>query len=130
MGTAYQFMVVDDDPTNNLICKLTIQRAVSDAKVSLYTDPTIALEEIRSMTDSTALQTVILLDINMPEMTGWEFLESYSTFSDDIREKYIIYIVSSSVDQRDQTRAEGNPLVKGFISKPVKLDFLRDIIPA
>ena len=63
------------------------------------------------------LPEVIFLDLNMPIMDGWEFLDEFGKLSEekDIR----IYILSSSVDSRDMERAKKYGMVNGFIAKPL-----------
>ena len=55
----------------------------------------------------------------MPSITGWEFLDQYEKFSEDVKKQISIYILSSSVDPRDKDKAEANKYIKGFISKPL-----------
>ena len=56
----------------------------------------------------------------MPTMTGWEFIEQYEKFRGEVKKQITIYILSSSVDQRDMDKAATNQHIKGFISKPLK----------
>ena len=126
MNETIRFMIVDDDPTNNLICKITINRTIPDCAVSLFTDPRQALDHIMNYPPEPGIKTILFLDINMPQMTGWEFLEQFSEIPEANRKPYEVYMVSSSVDQRDQMRAQANEHINGYISKPVKADFLRE----
>jgi response regulator RpfG family c-di-GMP phosphodiesterase len=64
-------------------------------------------------------KTTLFLDINMPSISGWEFLEAYEQFDTSIKEQYDIYIFSSSVDPKDINRARENPHVLDFIEKPL-----------
>jgi CheY-like chemotaxis protein len=109
---------VDDDPFNNMICSMVIEDALGDAEIKAFTKPEEGLEFIR---ENVKEPTVLFLDINMPMLTGWEFLERYETFSDEIKMYTSIYMLSSSLDSRDKDKAKTNKYVQGFISKP--LDF-------
>jgi len=60
----------------------------------------------------------------MPVMMGWEFLDEFKKLSSGIQNHFKIYILSSSVDERDKERAAREPLVEGFISKPISKDRL------
>ena len=62
---------------------------------------------------------VILLDINMPELDGWEFLKSYRAYQDIGHFKARIYVVSSSINPHDMERAMRDPLVSEYLVKPV-----------
>jgi two-component system, chemotaxis family, chemotaxis protein CheY len=98
------------------------------AGIKLYTEPETALKEIKEevLADENTT-TVLFLDINMPSMTGWEFLESFKDFRTEIRQRFTIYILSSSVDDRDKEMADSNPFVSGFLSKPLPIDVINNI---
>ena len=115
------FMIIDDDPTNNLLCLYAIRKVFANADIKLFEDPELALKTIETDYSKTAISTVVFLDINMSEMTAWEFLDVFKDFSDDIHKQFSIYILSSSVDHRDKEKAETNPFVLGFLSKPLSV---------
>ena len=121
-------MVVDDDSTNNMICKFAIQRAAPGATIQLFTEPEDALKEIKENFGDVEGTTLLFLDINMPSMTGWEFMEIFKDFDVNITRQFTVYVLSSSIDDRDKQKAEGNPLVTGFLSKPLKSDIVSSII--
>tara|TARA_R110002074_G_scaffold197610_6_gene364807 strand:+ start:80124 stop:80459 length:336 start_codon:yes stop_codon:yes gene_type:complete len=76
------------------------------------------------------LPDVIFLDLNMPIMNGWEFLDEYKNYQHDISKKTIIYIISSSVDPRDLERVKHYNQVNNYILKPITPDDLAKIISA
>ncbi|MDI6033748.1 response regulator [Flavobacterium sp. LB2P84] len=122
------FVIVDDDSTSVLICKFIIQKFNPQAKVSTFTEPEIALDKIgKGFGDFTEdIQAILFLDINMPSMTGWEFLEVFNNFNHKIKEKFIIYVLSSSVEDFEK-KAKKYPFVSGFLSKPLRLNYLEEI---
>ena len=65
---------------------------------------------------------IIFLDINMPVMNGWEFLDEFKRLNIDPAGKCKIYIISSSVFSNDINKARSYPLVKDFISKPLNVE--------
>jgi CheY-like chemotaxis protein len=121
------FIVVDDDSTNNLICKFAIQKASPGAAIQLFTEPEDALREIKE-NHEVGGPTLLFLDINMPSMTGWEFLEIFKEFDAETMQRFTIYILSSSIDDRDRIRANNNPLVSGFLSKPLNAAIVSSIL--
>jgi CheY-like chemotaxis protein len=129
MNILYHFVVIDDDPINNLISKFTILRHSKDSDIQLFTDPELALESIKN-TDgkNNRFMTAILLDINMPIMSGWEFLDAYSGLPEEIKKKYIIYMFSSSIDSSDMERADSHLLVSGFFCKPLSTNHLDTVL--
>lgn len=127
----YDYMVVDDDLTNNLICKLLIKKFDTNANITLFSKPEEGLayvkEYFNNSRDTELLKPVVLfLDLNMPTMTGWEFLDEFVKFDPKIQSKFYIHILTSSIE--DFTKeAELYPFVKGFLSKPLKMKDLNGI---
>lgn len=116
-----QVILIDDDPMNNLICKLTIEMTLGQTEVKAFVNPEIGLEYIQSEftkpdSDDSAL---LLLDINMPIMSGWEFLEMFDNLSFEVKDKIKVCILSSSIDERDKERSYANKNVIEFLVKPL-----------
>jgi len=118
------YLVVDDDNTNNLICEFTIRRFEKEAVINLFNNPQLALNFIEN--NHPSQEVIMFVDINMPTMTGFEFLKEFEKFHIDIRSKYKIYILTSSIEDFS-SQAICFPMVKGFLSKPLKLSYLEDI---
>ena len=122
-------MVVDDDPTNNMICEFTIKRYDKDAQIKLFTNPEVALSWIKETCSGNKDEsaTVLFLDVNMPTMTGWEFLDEFNLLDSSVKDRFIIYILSSSIEDF-QKEAELYPILAGFLSKPLKFDVIVGIM--
>jgi CheY-like chemotaxis protein len=122
-------MVVDDDPTNNMICEFTIKRYNKDAQIKLFTDPEVALSSIKETYSGNkdASATVLFLDVNMPTMTGWEFLDEFNLLDSCVKDQFTIYILSSSIEDFKE-EAELYPILTGFLSKPLKFDIIEGIM--
>jgi response regulator RpfG family c-di-GMP phosphodiesterase len=120
MKSPPQFVLIDDDPMNNLICKLTIEMTLGQTEVKAFVNPGTALEylqnEFAADTEATAL---LLLDILMPNMSGWEFLEMFDNLSFEVKDRVRICILSSSIDDRDKERSYANKNVLDFLLKPL-----------
>lgn len=123
-----RYMVVDDDATNNMICEFTIKRMDKEADIKMFSIPEEALASIKEEYSSTseALPTVLFLDINMPSMTGWEFLDVFLQFDEWVKDQFTIYILSSSIEDFTEEAAI-YPFIQGFISKPLKITNLEGI---
>jgi CheY-like chemotaxis protein len=80
--------------------------------------------------DPEKLPDFIFLDINMPIMNGWEFLEEYQRLNIDPLGKSKIFIISSSVFSNDINRAKSYPIVKSFISKPLSVEKIKELFEA
>ena len=77
--------------------------------------------------DPSRMPDYILLDINMPIMNGWEFLDEYTRLNIDPLNKCKVYIISSSVFSNDINKARSYPIVKDFISKPLNVEKIREL---
>jgi two-component system, chemotaxis family, chemotaxis protein CheY len=120
MKSPSQFILIDDDPMNNLICKLTIEMTFGQTDVKAFVNPENGLEyfqnEFATLPDTSAL---LLLDIHMPSMSGWEFLEMFDNLSFEIKDRVRVCILSSSIDDRDKQRSYANKNVLDFLVKPL-----------
>ena len=119
------YMVVDDDTTNNMICEFTIKRFDNEAEIKVFAIPEDALAFIKKEyhTNPEALPTVLFLDVNMPTMTGWEFLDVFMQFDEWVKDQFTIYILSSSIEDFTE-EAKIYPFIQGFLSKPLKISNL------
>lgn len=126
MKDQFDFMLVDDDETNNLICRLTIKNKISPDNIHVFSKPEKGLEFIKSYPVIGKKPIILFLDVNMPTMTGWEFLEVFQNLDHEIQQNFHIYILSSSI-QDFKTEAETFPFVQGFLSKPLKAKTLEQI---
>ncbi len=123
------FIVIDDDAFNNRICSMIIQRISPEADVQAFTEPEIGLEHISSAYMAPTVNNAILfLDINMPTMTGWEFMEHYEQIDIQVKNHIKIYIVSSYIDEVDKKRANTNKNIAGYIAKPLSSLVIQDIL--
>jgi len=106
---------------NNLLNKTKLKKTFEGARIDDFTIPEDGLEFIKSEPNHHPPdeKTTLFLDINMPTLTGWEFLEAFELFDASIKEQYNIYILSSSVNFMDIDLAKENPLVLDFIEKPL-----------
>lgn len=126
--TQRRFLIVDDDPQNNILSKMALKKSLGEVEVRDFLIPEKGLEYIQSeFSDEREEKTVLFLDINMPTMSGWEFLEKFEILADFIKMQFEIYILSSSVDPRDLKKVSENSLVLGFIEKPLRKERLLEM---
>lgn len=124
---AIDIMIVDNDQVNSFVLKKIIMRNYPEATVSLYLDGNQAIEELDDRDRrGEDFPGVILLDIYMPVMDGFEFLQNYT-------ERYahketIIFTMSNSLIKEDQQRANEYRVVKGFITKPLIYNNIQFIV--
>ena len=114
-----RFVIIDDDPLNNALCQVIIKTTLAEAEVKTFTLPEKVLEYIAAEYSINGNEAILLLDLNMPTMTAWEFLEEYEKLDEIIKSRLKIYILSSSLDPRDIERASANKNVFDYIVKPL-----------
>ncbi|PCE66263.1 response regulator [Sediminicola luteus] len=121
-----EIFLVDDEELVNTINKFQLKRLGFDKEVTSYINPEQAWEALRSKQD-THQKILILLDINMPEMSGFEFLDL--VVRHEFPESLEVVIVTSSESQSDRDRAlTYKRYVKDFIPKPLSFERLRDFM--
>lgn len=123
------FIVVDDDSVNNLIYRKVIRHLFPKADVVTFTNPETALTYIKSTyANSSGNETILLLDLNMPILSGWDFLEVFEDFDANIKGQVKIYILSSSIDQNDKDCAANNKNISGYIEKPLTKENIGKVV--
>jgi two-component system, chemotaxis family, chemotaxis protein CheY len=121
--------IIDDDPIHQRIAQIMISKHQLYDEFVSYTEATEAIDFLRNNKDIVeSLPDVILLDLNMPVMDGWGFLEEYEKIENSLAKEITIFIVSSSVDEKDISRSQSYSFVKGFISKPLTPDIIRKTV--
>ena len=118
--------IIDDDQLFRFGTKKLFQLKKYCNDFLIFKNGQEAYEYFRvALEKNLALPEVILLDINMPVMNGWQFLDSIVKVKNAKRLQ--ILIVSSSVDHSDIQKAYNHPLVKEYITKPIDLKKLKKI---
>ncbi len=128
--SAKRFLLVDDDPLTNFLSKKILGQIFGEVEIKDFVNPELALEYIETEFENKQSEekVTLFLDINMPNLTGWEFLEKFETFKDSIKNQFNIYMLSSSVDSADIKRSKLNPLVIDFIEKPLNKSIVTKIL--
>jgi CheY-like chemotaxis protein len=122
-------LLVDDDEINNFISIKLIKKALLNTEITACLNGKFAIDQLLDMKskESGKLPDYILLDINMPIMNGWEFLDEYERLKIDPEGKTKIFIISSSVFSNDISKAKSYPLVVDFISKPLNIEKINEL---
>ncbi|MBQ4801656.1 response regulator [Aquimarina sp. MMG015] len=123
--------IIDDDNMYiNLVSKIIKLKKLSK-NVIVFKNGKEALDFfITSINDdiNNRIPQVIFLDLNMPIMDGWEFLQEFDKIKDKIEESIDLYVVSSSIDSRDINKAKSIDLVSDYLTKPIKLGDFEKIL--
>ena len=126
---ACKFILIDDDALSNLISRHIIERVAGKADIQIFVNGQVGLSYIESTYSPENLpNTIIFLDINMPVMTGWEFLDRFDALSPDIKSCIEIYVLTSSLHWRDKELCAENRNVKEHIVKPLTTAFIKMLV--
>lgn len=121
--------VIDDDQVYVFGLKKLIEFSNFCKNVLVFANGEEALKYLKPIvTNVHELPDVILLDINMPVMDGWEFLEEFIKIKHQLAKDITIYMVSSSIQQSDIDKAKQYTEVSDYLIKPIKLDDLKRIM--
>src|SRR3970040_1360238 len=130
-------LFIDDDPITLMLCKMVIKKASFSNEIATSKNGEEALQyfnalkQIDSNGEFKKQPQLIFLDLNMPVMGGWEFLESFSTSDYADYNKTKVIILSSTIDPEDLEKSKKYPMVIDFLSKPISkemLEYVKGII--
>lgn len=112
--------LVDDDPIQNLITSQLISSNFGNIEYEIFNNGTDLLKAL----EDGASPKLILLDINMPIMGGWEFLDKYQKF----KNQKAVIMLTSSINDEDLNRSKKYDFVIGYYTKPVSMETIRKIL--
>ena len=116
-------MLIDDSEIDNLVNKHILSKSDIADEIQIFSLAQDALDFFTN-SDENNYPQLILLDINMPIMNGFVFLQEYSKLLGDRTSKIHVFMLTSSVDPNDIRKSEDYSFVKGFISTPLSLEHL------
>ncbi len=118
--TSGYILLIDDDEVANFVNNVIIQKTIKEIKTVSFLTASEGLNFLKECNaKGDGLPQYVFLDINMPEMSGWEFLEKYAELDVKIRENVKIFMLSSSQNEDDYKKANINEYVSGFLHKPL-----------
>jgi len=122
-------LVIDDDEIIWILIKDMLQELGLVENLTTFSDSEAALEYLEGL-DHTQAPPLIMLDLNLPFISGLEFLEIYQRKHCERLSETAIYILSSSIRESDRTETLKYPFVRDFISKPLKIERLKAVLDA
>jgi len=117
--------VIDDDPLYNFGIKKLFEFTHFSENSLFYKNGQEAIEGLMAISEGENFPEVLLVDINMPIMNGWQFLEEYE--KRNLKREVKIYVVSSSINQEEIDRANAYAFVSGYIFKPLTLEKVKEL---
>lgn len=119
--------LIDDDNIFRFATKILLTTEKLSVQVHAFENGKLAYDNLlaKAQNNPELLPELILLDLNMPEMNGWEFLEAIEQAPPIIRETTAIYILTSSIAPKDLDKFTTFPYLKGYINKPLTLSDIK-----
>ncbi len=129
MSLPTKVFVIDDDQTFTFLTKKVIRATSHNTIIQEFSDGQEAIEFLKGITaHQDQLPDIIFLDLNMPVMDGWEFLEEYEQLQHQISKPVKLYIVSSSISPHDIERSKSFTAVTDFLIKPLMKGKFTEIV--
>lgn len=122
-------LLVDDDNDCNYLHKRVLKKAQCAERIEVANDGEQALHFLKTAVNGKyPCPDLILLDINMPGMNGWEFLEEYEKLDNEVKAKIVLMMLTSSVNPDDEARALKMNIIGGFRRKYLDEESIKEII--
>lgn len=124
--TPLSFIIVDDRELDCFIAEKLIGKADKNSQIKCFNEANFCLEYIKN--NNTATETIILLDIMMPVMTGFDFLEVFERLESEKKKWYKIVPITTSLNKSEIQRISTYPSVLKVLQKPYSVEELKHII--
>ncbi len=118
------FIVIDDSKLDCFIAEKIIKNTGKSESIRSFLQAKEALEFVATSHPDEQSHTIILVDIQMPVMNGFEFVEAFEALPTHITAHYTIYVISSSINENDLNRVHNYSSVKQFLNKPLNSNSL------
>jgi CheY-like chemotaxis protein len=112
-------MLIDDDEDDNFFHERAIKKVANEIVVRAHRSAEEALAILKEEQNKNNLPGLIFLDINMPGMNGWEFLEEYNKLDKSLQSKVIVIMLTTSNNEADKRKAKSWDFVSDYITKPL-----------
>tara|TARA_R110002050_G_scaffold67407_1_gene145863 strand:+ start:1414 stop:1839 length:426 start_codon:yes stop_codon:yes gene_type:complete len=122
-------LLIDDDNATNFLHKFVINKTACTENIVVVENGQEALEYLQSKENKPTPQpNIIFLDINMPIMNGWKFLEEYEKLNTNKKDDIILIMLTTSLNPDDLKKAQSFSAVKGYRNKPLTVEIIEEIV--
>lgn len=124
-----RILLIDDDEPTNFMSKIIIQKADENSIPSVMQNPKSALNILKNESiNIEEIPDLIFLDINMPSMNGWDFLDEYKDLEIHKRKNILLYMLTTSMNDDDDVKSKKYSCVNGFMVKPLTVKSYSQIV--
>ncbi|SDM51785.1 response regulator [Kriegella aquimaris] len=120
-------LLVDDDPATNFVHRFVIKKTKLTEKVTVVENGKEALDYLQS-NDNEPKPNIIFLDINMPIMNGWQFLEEYERLNANTQGDIVLIMLTTSLNPDDLSKANTFTTINGYRNKPLTTKMIEEIV--
>ncbi|WP_126970936.1 response regulator [Gynurincola endophyticus] len=126
-----RILLIDDDESSNYLHRIIIKQAEVAEEIETMTRADKAIDYLKDLNSSRPddLPDLVFLDINMPAMNGWDFLNAYAELDLENKEKLKIVMLTASVNPNDVLRARTNVFVSEIFHKPLSVEAVMEKLP-
>lgn len=129
MKPVKKLFLIDDDEIFVYLTRKTIESTNKIDEIKVFNDGQEAVKFLKkNSTNTEELPDIIFLDLNMPVMDGWEFLEEYIILEPKFKKRVILYLVSSTISPYDIERANSIGVVTDLLIKPLEKDRIIELL--
>ena len=128
MKTDRQFLIIDDNEIDQLVTQQLLKKDLGAVEVAQAGNGIEAMQWIRDLKSDLPNSLVIILDVRMPLMDGFQFLDAFESLNEDLKKMTKIIMLSSTLDPRDIEQAEAHKNVIQLFSKPLPVKKLQALI--
>ncbi len=122
-------LLIDDDEATNFLHTLVINEAEVTNTVVAKTSGQAALDYLNSCKENNDKRPqLVFLDINMPAMNGWEFLEHYKKLPKEVQGDVVVVMLTTSLNPDDLEKASSEREVTSFLNKPLKKEMVLELV--
>jgi len=112
--------IVDDDPISNLVCETILKKMLFAEEYHTFENSALALEKLESLSPD-----LVFLDLHMPEIDGWTFLDSLENHN--LSQKPKVILLTASIDPEDQKKAESRTDLMDIVLKPLSKEYIQEL---
>lgn len=122
------FIIIDDSKLDCFIAEKIIRNTGRGDDIRSFTMAKEALSHVSKTAVAKGRKTIIIVDIQMPIMNGFEFVEAFEQLPEEQRKGYVLYMLSSSINENDLNRVQSYPSIKQFLNKPLTSNMLSTLL--